>query len=456
MEDMIGREDGFGISSMQDLSELKKALDIGYSQPTTGLGADALRVESLESTLKLLTYQQTNLKLWNQIDKQDAFSTVEEYNRLLEYGGDGGGFNASGELPQEEDSSYERADQKVKFLGTTRAVNHPSTLINSVPANLISQETTNGTLWLMGKANHGLYYGDSDAIPVSWNGLSHQIENGAGHVIDMAGAPLTKAKVEEAAYLIAENFGLPSRMFSNQKVFADFSDAYNDFQRFQAPGGRPGVVGTPVTGVATSSGTVDFEGDVFVKEGSQPRASASSAKAPNAPTVTFAVPAADPASLFVAGDAGDYLYQIAAVNQYGESAPTALSGAQTLAAGQSVELTITDGGGANGATAYKVYRTEKDGSKLYSLYKLVPRAKSGGSYVGTTTWTDINEFRPNTFIGLMLDMTQQSLSFKQLSPMVKMALATIAPSIRWMQLLYGTPIVYAPKKNVIFKNIGKA
>jgi hypothetical protein len=28
------------------------------------------------------------------------------------------------------------------------------------------------------------------------------------------------------------------------------------------------------------------------------------------------------------------------------------------------------------------------------------------------------------------------------------------PAIRWMQLLYGTPIVFAPKKNVVFKNIG--
>jgi hypothetical protein len=54
----------------------------------------------------------------------------------------------------------------------------------------------------------------------------------------------------------------------------------------------------------------------------------------------------------------------------------------------------------------------------------------------------------------MLDMTPQSLTFKQLSPMIKMNLAVISPSIRWMQLLYGTPIVYAPKKNVVFRNIG--
>jgi len=109
--------DGFGIGTMSDLADLRKALDIGYSQPVTGVGFDALRVESLESTLKLLTYSATNLKFWNLINKQDAYSTVEEYNRLLEYGDDGGGFTQSGQLPEEEDSTYERADQKVKFLG---------------------------------------------------------------------------------------------------------------------------------------------------------------------------------------------------------------------------------------------------------------------------------------------------------------------------------------------------
>jgi hypothetical protein len=80
--------------------------------------------------------------------------------------------------------------------------------------------------------------------------------------------------------------------------------------------------------------------------------------------------------------------------------------------------------------------------------------KSGGIYSSPTHWTDYNNWRPNTFLGLMLDMSQQSLTFKQLSPMIKMNLAVISPAIRWMQLLYGTPIVYAPRKNVVFRNIG--
>ncbi len=35
-----------------------------------------------------------------------------------------------------------------------------------------------------------------------------------------------------------------------------------------------------------------------------------------------------------------------------------------------------------------------------------------------------------------------------------MDLALISPAYRWMQLLYGTPLVFNPKHNVVFKNIG--
>jgi hypothetical protein len=40
--------------------------------------------------------------------------------------------------------------------------------------------------------------------------------------------------------------------------------------------------------------------------------------------------------------------------------------------------------------------------------------------------------------------------------MLKIPLATIDTSIRWMQLIYGTPVLYTPRHNVLFKNIGRS
>lgn len=447
--------DGHGEATMAELAELNKALEIGYSQPASGM--DSLRVESLESTLKLLTFSQTHTRMWNAIPKDQAYSTVEEYNRLSAYGSEGGGFVPSGELPEEEDSTYARADQKVKYLGTTRSVHHPATLVRSVPPDIIAQETSNGALWLMGKANSGLYYGDSDAVPVEFNSLTKQIIDGGGTVIDLKGTPLDQSDIENAAQYQVDNFGAPGRLFSNPKVFTDFGKAFQDKQRFPMPGASaPGMAGTPVIGHRTIAGDVMFEPDTFVKRGAAPAASASSQKAPNAPTLSLSASTTQSGSVFEAGDNGVYKWQVTAVNRYGESAPCTISSGVTIAAGEGVTLTITDGGGVWPATAYKIYRTEKDGSTTYYTHKIVPRATSGGSYINTTTYLDKNEWRPRCFIGLQLDMTPQSLTFKQLSPMIKMNLAIVSPALRWMQLMYGTPIVYNPLKNVVFKNIGVA
>jgi len=451
-----GVADGFGASSMAELAELRKALDIGYSQPVTGQQFDSLRVESLEATLKVLTYSATHMRMWNRIPKDDAYSTVEEYNQLVQYGADGGGFVPSGILPETEDSTYNRANQQVKFLGTTRSVAHPATLIRTMPADLISTETQNGALWLMGKANQGLYYGNADANPFEWNGLIKQIEDGGGTIIDLAGGSLAATDIEDAAQVIIDNYGQPMDLFGNPKVFTDFSKAYYQYQRFSAPNVAPGTVGTPVTGFNSLSGTINFQPDVFVRRGSTPGTSPTNVNAPSAPTVAVGSPGADADSVFLTGDIGNYYYQITAINRFGESAPTAITAAANIStAGYAVALTVTDGGGANPATAYKLYRSDKNTNAATSYTGwLVPRTSTNGVYSATTVITDRNKFRPKTSQMLLLDMSTQSLVFKQLSPMIKMNLAVVSPAIRWMQLLYGTPIVFAPKKNVILRNVG--
>jgi hypothetical protein len=308
----------------------------------------------------------------------------------------------------------------------------------------------------MGKLNRALYTGDADSVPLEFNGITKQLIDGNAIVIDCLGLPIASTDIENAAQQALENFGNPTVMFSNSKVFTDFGKQYAGSQRFIAPDAPAGRAGTPITGYNTQVGTVGFESDIFCKRGDVPPAAATSAKAPAAPTIAPGNIGANSASLWLASDAGNYKYQVTSVNAFGESAPSAISGAQALVAGQSVDVVITDGGGVYPATGYKVYRTEKGGSTAYYIGYRTNRAKTGGAYINTTTYTDINSWRPHTFQALMLDMTPQSLTFRQLSPMIRMPLAIVAPSIRWMQLLYGTPIVFAPKKNILFKNVGVA
>lgn len=462
MSDLGTEFTGFGQSTLAELAELRKALDIGVTQPPSGF--DSLRLESLEQTLKILTFRQENIRLWRDVPKSSAFSTIEEYNRLEEYGGfESGVAVPSGVLPEEQDSAYSRQNQLVKFYGTTRVVTHPATLVRTAPADLIAQETQNGAIFLMGKINESLYFGDSSVVPEEFNGITAQIVSGGGHVIDLRGQGLAQEDIEDGVQLVLDNFGQPSTLYSNNRVFGDFAKTFHNFQRFAAPNVGQGVVGTPTTGYASQAGNIMFAPDTFVKVGGgslasgAPPAAATSSKAPNAPTLGFVVnnaattAGAGLVSQFAASDAGDYVYQVTAVNRFGESAPSALSAGQTVAVDESVEVTITDGGGANAATGYRIYRSKVDETSVFHITRVARDSVTPAD----TVHNDVNDDLPDTFQGLMLDLGEQSLTYRQLSPMIRMPLATIAPSIRWMQLIYGTPIVYQPKRNVVFKNIGK-
>ena len=52
---------GFGASSMPHFEELNKALEAGYQVGAGKTGGSALRVESLEAALKVVTYNATTL-----------------------------------------------------------------------------------------------------------------------------------------------------------------------------------------------------------------------------------------------------------------------------------------------------------------------------------------------------------------------------------------------------------
>jgi len=70
---------GFGATSQQEVDELNKALAAGsdINKPAVAAGEGfALRVESLEQTLKVVTYRMEHIKLWKAIPKLAAYNTV--------------------------------------------------------------------------------------------------------------------------------------------------------------------------------------------------------------------------------------------------------------------------------------------------------------------------------------------------------------------------------------------
>lgn len=467
---------GFGIGSQQDIANLQKALEAGY-QTSGQTGGSALRVESLEASLKVLTYTSSHIKLWKKIPKSPAYSTVEEYNQLTTYGGSQNPFLQEGELPQATDTSYVRQVQLVKFLGTVREVTHQASLVHPAHGDLIALENQSGILWLLEQVERNLFQGDSslafDGEAEQWDGLDSLIDS--AQVIDMEGNTLQEADIEEGANEIIENYGFPTDMFLGTRTMSDLVKTFYPRERIALPAPQNGQVGQSIQTISTQAGVIEFNPDVFIRKNPSPPSAATSANAPATPSLAGTPPAAaatgtgDFTKGEVAPGADNYFnYVVTACNRFGESAPSAVSASVSLSqanrtAGHSITVTITNNAtiGAFAPEYFRVYRTSAMASDLdpatmssYSLIAQVPATSQTGGATGAT-YSDVNLVLPFTSTAYLGELTPSVLTFRQLMPMMKMDLAVLSPAFRWMILLYGTPILFAPKKWLRFINVGQ-
>ncbi len=475
-----------------DLQELNKALEAGHLQggaigdagQTTG---GALKVESLESSLKLITFRESDIRFWKRIPKKAAFNTVEEYNVLSSYGADfRGGFNNEGELPEEEDSIYTRKAELVKFMGTTRSVTHPMQLVRTHIGSVVQQEISNGIMWLLRKANRGLFYADSNLIAQEFNGLYAQhLDNpeyatledwyNGDNVIDLRGKTLKESDIETATHNLLRKFAQPNVLMAPPVVLSDFAKGFYARQRIMQGGSLQGqhTGGQMTSFVSQTVGTIALEYDIFARkqDGKATTAAANSTKAPSAPTsVSATVVTSDAISKFSDG-VGTYFYAVTAVNRYGESSLTQITAGLVTVANvdDAVDLEFTATAGAYTPSSYRIYRSKIDPTTAYAdtiMYPIfeIPAAGSdakrgslanGVDGAAATKVRDRNRWLPEGQDAFLMDENaDQVFCFKQLAPLMKMPLARLSPADRFMILMYGTPILFAPSKVLRFINVG--
>lgn len=472
--------------SQQDVEMLYKAMSAGSitGRETNNLldaSGSPLKVESLENTMKILTAQPKHYPIFSKVTKKPATNTVEEYNQLVSFGEFDGGFTVEGELPESADSVYRRKSQLVKFLGVVGGVTHPMQLVStgSGVANMIAQETKNKANLVMQMMEQYFPFADSRIVPEHFNGLlpQHETESGyatyndymtSEHVIDCKGNVLTDTVIENGVETTVNNFGVANTLMGPPSVFSKFVTRYHDKKLINPVPSmvRDGVFGQRVNEIITQNGGVEIMQSNFFRNsmalgGKRKTSLASSSKAPAAPSslTAAATTGADALSKIRTGEVGDYFYAVASKNRFGESA-LVLTTLTAVGAGKSVDLTITPGTGAYAATGYVVYKTKvnpaNDSVAFYKLFE-VSAASIGAGYDGGGEGVVRDRFRwmPGTDQAYLVEWdSDQIFSFKQLAPMMKMNLAITAPISRFMVLLYGTPILYAPRKTVRLINIG--
>lgn len=483
---------GFGEANTSEeaVMNLAKALEAGSitgreTTNLTGAGGAPLKVESLDETLKVVTFRENEIVLWKKIPKDKAYNTVEEYNQLDSYGEDRGGFILEGELPPEEDSRYIRRSQFVRFLGVVKSVTHVLTLTKTQVNNMIDQEAKNGAMWILRKLNRSIWKGNSEIIPEEFNGLylQHAKHDNANYylgsqaaylnsdkVIDLRGATLAEDDIEDGAASIIEDHGVATDLFAPPKVLSAFVKQFYG-QKFIVPNTastNAAIVGQKVEGHMTNYGVVNFNYDIFMAkpkaiEIGSPAAAATSSKSPanpvagGTPVTVVGAPAAN--SMWEAGDAGDVWYAVAAVNRFGRSGLVLLDAAAAVAvAGGAIDLNFTAGVGAEPATGYEIYRTKAGATAGTTFYKIFDVSVSNltNGYEGAAAGSirDNNFYLPDTDQAFMIQNDVSVHAFKQLAPLMKMDLAIVSTAFRFMVLMYGTPMLFAPKKMVRYINVG--
>lgn len=458
---------GFGESSWNVVNDLNKALSAGdATDVSTQSGGGALRVESLDATLKIVSFMMKNIVFYNDIPKSKAYNTVEEYNLLSKYGGSGGFFINEGGLPRTEDSTYQRRAQFIKFMGTTREITHPMLLVRPAHGNVVALETKNGAMWMLNRVEDNLFNGNSANVGISFDGLEKQLVDGyadadtAGdgrpdvstvHTLDLRGNPLTESVFEEATKVLLDNYMYPTHMYLSHNDHSNFNKAFFSKGRFGIPVNDDHTVGFNSEKVRTSGGVVQLRPDVFLRVDQQPPTAADNSQVPTAPTTVVVTTSTVTTSRgFLAAEFGTYAYKVTAISGSGESAPTAGdANAVVTTSNEEVTLTITAGAvsGNDATSAYRIYRTRLEDGAPGTTWYFVDEVPVGN-------FLDGNENLPGRGTAYLGQLDESVLTLRELSPMLKFPLATIASSIRWMQLYYSTPIVFRPRGWTIIKNIG--
>ncbi|HDR9163618.1 TPA: hypothetical protein QDB28_004022 [Burkholderia vietnamiensis] len=457
-----------GDMAMGDAEALQKALTAGYGTDVSTLtGGAALRIQSLDKTMKTVIQENKHFVLFNELAKSNATATVDEWTEQHGVGGFlGGSTNTELGNINQATGDYARRVGMVKFLMTQRQVSFVQSITNNI-VEAEAVEAQNGALQLLTDAEYLSFEGDSTIVATEFDGIGAQINslNSADHVVDAAGGQVNKIDlIDQAAATISGfgNFGTPTHFFSSQLVQSDLNTSLDPAFRVSLTNvGSGGIeLGAPVVGMRTSWGEIKNCPDVFIRDEKQltpfelryPAFAVANAALQPAGVAVAVNAAGGASSKWTAGQAGNYYYAVTGLNANGESQAVVTAQAAVTAGGNAV-LTITRSAGGQ-ETGYAIYRGRLNGTSQLSDLRLMKRIPASGG--ATTVFTDLNQDIPGTTKAYILNMRSgaDAINWRQLLPMTKFALyPTNAAVIPWAQLLFGYLRIAKRQQHVMIKNI---
>lgn len=501
-EDLVGLdayEGSLPNAQEGDIRELAKALragsDINNPGAASGLGFP-LRIESLESVLKVVTVQdKADFAWWSTIPKSPAFNTVEEFNRLTSVGHEDGIFISEGALPEEDDDTFERAYTLIRYMATLRRVTHPMLLVKrAIPDGVLAQQAKSGTLKLLRGIERALWDGDATLSGVQFDGFFRQFIDGlagratgasqaggslawhgdvttataTGLLQDMRNQPILQDDTGEIQTIIAKrpNHGRATDVYMPFESSLDFSRQWYPKERTESLI-TDGIAGTVIRGFQSIiGGTVKLRPSKYLELSTtaDQTGTGNAVKRPNAPVIVsiltpvvgagnapgFGGTVQGRTAAAAVDGTGNYYFQVVACNSFGKSAPVS-SGAIAVLAGDRADIMVTDGSPAGTTEWYEIYRTYP-GAAAATEAGFIFRASRTAA---TQTIADLNRFLPYTARAYWIQRNKDAICWKQLLPLLKVNLAQIDLTVRFALVIYGGMSLFAYRKHGVSINVGR-
>ena len=450
---------------------LLKALEAGSynAAPSTLVQGAALQIEDLSSTMQVVTFDDSHIKLQKMLKVESCKSTLAQFDRQMSYGIFGGSAQVEGAVGQEEDSQFARVVVPMAFYSHIRRVTVVANIIDTVDGVKAEERAASDAAKKLaadiefdlfrGKAdfsNAGVFDGSMSAMPALPNmlGVDAQIRQSDGirnardlmfeeygsnlSVVQQVGGTLTQDAIEDAHVRSGQNHGSAEKLVVDLLVLSAYNKISFGKERIVLAGSATDATASDLKRQWVSGGTVNVEASRFLAGKTGP-AQARDGSA-GAPSIGLAAAAASTSLA-----AGTYIYYATAVNERGESAKSATA-SQAAVAGDKITVTITPSG--TGTSRYfNVYRTLAGGTAATA--KFVGRVANSGA--ATTDFVDLANKRPGFVTGFLLQ--SDTMAVKELAPYSRLKLAVTDLSIPEAHFRFLTLAVMQPRKNVLLDNL---
>lgn len=448
------------------IQEVQKAFEAGEAYDLASMtGGQAGRIESLESTFKVITHKLKSAAFWNDIPKDKATSTVLEYARINEVG-DASFYEEGGDVDREEDDQDRQVDI-VRFAGVKGAVTFAAKSVKLIQAAEVNEQN-NKTKSLVRYLDTKLWEGDSSVNSLEISGVFKKAQAGwknpSQNMIDLRGKRLSDEVVNDATTIIKDNHGEETLKLwlSHQGVNGYVQDKIANKTYYTNAGGSKDLSPTDqkLNTFSVSNGDGEVKSDVFLRaqntihnrlvNKAQTALKKAASKGPNAPTVT-AVDSELSTTTYDLDD-GSYEYLIVPYNKYGDGL-----GVETVithtGGGKRTKFTLEAANTGETTLGYTIYRRPAS-SDLYREYQKVGLTHKKTSDAETIIYDD-GEFIPGTTWGAMIEWdSDQTICVKQLADMMKLPYGIRADKKEWLQKVYLVLQIFNENRIVLFKNIG--